>query len=122
MKKIKELFKDHNKVTTMEIKDRGKKPFTFIGSRVKRSGLKMWEFNPNTWGLRQIVEKPTEVKFLETKRFLFIPYNTSVLTKIMDRFDYKGGRAYVQASSAKVVNKKISQYLDAKANQLKNKL
>ncbi len=113
MKIIKDFIEKHHNVTKLEVNDKKKKPFTFIGSMIKRKGLKMWEFNPDNMGIRQIVEVPVDVKFLENRKFFNISYKKIIHTEIHDRFKYKGGMCYIQAVNSKTVEKKVGQYLQS---------
>jgi hypothetical protein len=99
-----------------------KKKFVWIGERKKIRGGSIYEFNPISFGLRQIVEIPTDILMCD-KILLFgkIPIFWKNYIVFKERFQWKNGMLYTQSAKKEKAISKIQKYLNDAEKEFNNK-
>ena len=98
-----------------------KKKFVWIGTRKKIQGGNVYEFNPSSFGLRQIVEIPTNVLMCD-KVLLFnkLPIYWDKYIEVKDRYAWKNGMLYTQSATKEKAISKIQKYLNDAEKEFNN--
>jgi hypothetical protein len=116
------ILNDQDQESIHESKKKEEGRAIFVGEQKKIKGLKMFEFNPYTTGIRQIEPLGTDAEFVQPTNLLTgKKLNKQVILK--EKYHYNPNFMYTQATNLDNAVKKFGRFLEKqmKKHQKQNK-